>query len=652
MVDDNPKILFLAEKQITAATQNVSVLTAASGEEALKLAHKENPNVILLDILMPKMDGFEVCKNIKNNQETEDIPVVLISSLDYNRENRLKAIDAGADAFITKPLNKQELTLQLRAMIKVNESNIQKKFEQQRLEQLVEERTNELTTELNRRAEIEKELQKSEEKFKRISALSSDYAYSYKISDDGSLHLEWHFGAFKEITGYPPLTHLKSSDLLRIIHPDDLDKINKRNQKLISGVTVVTEFRIIRKTGESKWVRDKCEPGWNSDKTKIIRLTGSAQDITDQKKAAEDTQKLLQQLTVIIENIPGGLFIIDEKCRLVRSNSRCKTDFEEMFRKNPEIGYNLLENLQESELHVWESYCKRVKAGENFVVESKRGEGNSILFYEYHFTPVKFEDQQINNIVILVFDITERKLNEQKLIDNEKELEELNATKDRFFSVIAHDLKGPFGSVLGLSNLISQKSREGDFKNLVTMSELLVKATTQSFNLLNNLLEWSRTQTGRKHFDPDWQNLYDIITAIIQLFSANAKEKNIRIERKCSKNLLAFADGNMLKTIIRNLVSNALKFSYPESKIEISAIEGKNEIKVVVADSGTGMSKEQQERLFKIGEDVSTVGTKREKGTGLGLILCKEFVEIHGGEIGFESEVDQGTSFYFTLPQQ
>ena len=652
IVDDNPKILFLTKKQITAAISEVIVLTSNSGSESLKLIAQEKPNVILLDILMPGMNGYEVCRKIKHNPETDNIPVVLISSLDYNHENRLKAIEAGADAFITKPLNKQELTLQLSAMIKVNENNIQKKYEQIRLEQLVSERTNELTAELKRRNDVEKELQKNEEKFKKISALSSDYAYSYRINNDGSPELEWHFGAFEEITGYPPFKTLSSSDLSKIVHADDLYKMDERAQKLIRGETVTTEIRIVRKTGEIKWIRDKCEPEWNSEKSKVIRHLGTAHDITDRKNAEEETQRLLQQLTVIIENVPGGLFIVDENCRLIRTNSRFKSDFGELFFKIPEVGDNLLEQLQGNEWQDWVSYCKRVKAGENFVIESRCVCENKVHYYEYHFAPVKIEDKESHYIVVLVFDITERKLNEQKIIDKEKELEELNATKDRFFSVIAHDLKGPFGSVLGLSNLINQRSREGDFKNLAAMSELLVKATTHSFDLLNNLLEWSRTQTGRKQYNPKSQNLHDIIESIIQLFSVSAKQKNIRIEMECAQKLKIFADSNMLKTVIRNLLSNAIKYSYPDSEIKILAAEGQNEVKVSVTDRGMGMTSEQQEKLFKIGEDFSTAGTNKEKGTGLGLILCKEFVEMHGGEIGLESEQGIGSSFYFTLPRE
>lgn len=532
IVDDNPKISFIAEKQISSVMPDSVVISSTSGETAIELAKKEKPQVVFLDIFMPGMNGYQLCNKLKNEPQTEDIPVVLIISLEYNEENRLKATEAGADAFITKPINKLELILQLRAMLKIYEGNVQKKHEKQRLEKLVKERTFKLTAELKKRKETEKKLQQSREKFRKISSLSSDYSYSYKVISPEEMEMEWYFGAFEDITGYLPLKNIDTKIITKIVHPEDLDLLQKRTEKLLRGETVVVEFRIIRKDGEVRWIRDKCEPEWDKDHKKVIRITGSAQDITDRKKAAEETQKLLQQL-----------------------------------------------------------------------------------------------------------------------IHKEKELQELNATKDKFFSIIAHDLKGPFGSVLGLSNIVKQRVEEGNFKSMEQLSDLLIKATTHSFNLLNNLLEWARTQTGSKRFYPVKQKLHETIIEAIDPLISTGNEKKIKIEIICSEKLFVKADPNMLKAIIRNLVSNALKYSYPASTVTISTVKKDANIEIAVIDQGKGISEKQKKKLFKIGEDVSTSGTQNEKGTGLGLLLCKEFVEIHGGKIRVESDEKSGATFYFTLPR-
>jgi len=393
LIDDSTKVLFVTEKLIKIVLPDVKTYTAASGQKGLKLISSIKPNVILLDILMPEMDGYEVCKKVKNNSDTGDIPVILVSSLDYNRENRLKAIEAGADAFLSKPIDKQELVLQLQAMLKINEGNLRKKSEQQRLEKLVAEKTEHLQHQLEQRAKIT-----------------------------------------------------------------------------------------------------------------------------------------------------------------------------------------------------------------------------------------------------------------QKLKESEKELKELNATKDKFFSIIAHDLKSPFGSVLGLSDLLTKKIEKGDQSQLLHLSSLLFKAANQGFDLLNNLLEWSRTQLGKKEFKPELLNMCNLIKELTALFTLTAKEKDIEIEIKCTESIRIFADPNMLNSIMRNLLSNAIKYSYEGSRITITADKNEDEVTIAVKDQGTGISKHLQSRLFNIGEDVSMLGTKDEKGTGLGLILCKEFVEIHGGRIKVESEIGKGSIFSFTLP--
>lgn len=237
-------------------------------------------------------------------------------------------------------------------------------------------------------------------------------------------------------------------------------------------------------------------------------------------------------------------------------------------------------------------------------------------------------------------------------------LQELNATKDKFFSILAHDLISPFNAMLGLSELMTKHVQSEGNQELKLYIELLGQTIKQTYSLLENLLEWSRTQTGRIKYSPKTIALRQIVLDNIELNALKFSEKEIVNELVIDNNSLVTVDPNMLSTILRNLISNAIKFTPNKGKVSFTAMEltnnnddSKKSILLTISDTGMGISPENQKKLFKIEENFTTHGTNKEKGTGLGLILCKEFVEINGGKIWVESEEGKGTSFHFTIPK-
>jgi len=169
--------------------------------------------------------------------------------------------------------------------------------------------------------------------------------------------------------------------------------------------------------------------------------------------------------------------------------------------------------------------------------------------------------------------------------------------------------------------------------------------------LLVNLLEWSRLQTGGIVFSPEYLEMVALINEVVELFADSAQQKSIAIFKEMPRNMLIFADKAMISTVLRNLISNAIKFTHSKGQIVISAESKKNELLIAIHDNGVGIKTENIEKLFRIDENQSTLGTQNEKGTGLGLILCREFIEKHGGRIWIESEVRNGSTIYFTLPK-
>ncbi|MFC2101383.1 PAS domain S-box protein [Bacteroidota bacterium] len=259
----------------------------------------------------------------------------------------------------------------------------------------------------------------------------------------------------------------------------------------------------------------------------------------------------------------------------------------------------------------------------------------------------------------LVFgtDITEMKRFESEIIRFSKELEEINNAKDKFFSIIAHDLRGPFNSILGFADILDTEYDEYSDDERKHFISNIASSAQNTYSLLENLLEWSRAQTNRIDFNPFELELSSIINESILLVHSQAESKNIHLYSAVEYGTLVMADENMVKTIVRNLLSNAIKFSRRRGNIRVMERQtthpqsGLPMVEITVKDDGIGMSPAILEKLFKIDQMIRTPGTDNEKGTGLGLILCKELVNRHGGEIWAESTPGQGSTLYFTLPR-
>lgn len=241
--------------------------------------------------------------------------------------------------------------------------------------------------------------------------------------------------------------------------------------------------------------------------------------------------------------------------------------------------------------------------------------------------------------------------NLQRQLQSQNEvLQELNNNKDRFFSIISHDLRGQFATLFILTDLLSDscKDSEGNPNQLLTDVRQVVQNT---FKLLENLLDWALLQRGKMEFYPEMIDLKTIVESTVKLFEENARQKQIRIQAKVVEHLKAYADEKMVNTILRNLINNAIKFTRENGEITVQVQDRADGfMQIAVTDTGIGIEPTEQEKLFRIDVKYQKSGTAQETGTGLGLILCKELVEKNGGRIWVESEKDKGSTFTFTLP--
>jgi len=256
-------------------------------------------------------------------------------------------------------------------------------------------------------------------------------------------------------------------------------------------------------------------------------------------------------------------------------------------------------------------------------------------------------------VVVTTFrDVSERVMLDKELNKYAQQLIDLNATKDKFFSIIAHDLRSPFFGILGLSQILTEELRESGNKKLLTFSEELNKSANSVYKLLQNLLEWSRISLGNVKPIFSNINLASKISSVVQLVNLNASNKNIKINSACAGDVTVFADNNMLNSVLQNVLSNSIKFTQPGGSIYITASASGNKTIIKVKDTGIGMPPEKLAGLFKPGTNTTTPGTANERGTGLGLILCNELVQLNNGTINVESTIGEGSVFTITLPRK
>lgn len=284
---------------------------------------------------------------------------------------------------------------------------------------------------------------------------------------------------------------------------------------------------------------------------------------------------------------------------------------------------------------------------ENLEIEFRRKDGSAITCL---LSGKLFKIGGEAYIISVTRDISDRKEIERDLQAKNEALQQANAEKDKFYSIIAHDLKSPFNAIIGMSHILREQVRGRENADLDEYADIILQSSQRAMDLLENLTQWSRAHTGRMPFIPERFDFNELIDELVLFYTDIAGQKSIALEQDISPGLTAHADRSMIGTVLRNLVSNAIKFTHPGGRVTIRAHAGGDGLRVSVEDTGVGISEELQTRLFRLDGNLSTAGTRNESGTGLGLILCKEFIELHDGVLHVQSRPGHGSTFSFTLP--
>lgn len=268
------------------------------------------------------------------------------------------------------------------------------------------------------------------------------------------------------------------------------------------------------------------------------------------------------------------------------------------------------------------------------------------------------QNKTMHQLNLEISNLERELLREKNILENtlkqlnqaNEELKELNTSKDRFISILAHDLRGPFSSILGFLDLLTENIREYDIDKIESQINIVNNSAKNTFNLLEDILMWVRANSDKIPYEPQKLNFGTICTEVTENLNLTANTKDITINHSALDEVNLFADKNMLTTVLRNLISNSIKFTNKKGQIDIYAETNQTNATITISDNGIGIKPDSINKLFDISQKITTTGTANEKGAGLGLLLCKEFVEKHGGKIWVESEVGKGSTFYFTLP--
>ena len=491
----------------------------------------------------------------------------------------------------------------------------------------------------------EAEVKESETKFKTLFEFANDaiFIMDDKYFIDCNFKTEQIFGCSRiDIIGYSPVKFSPEQQ------PDgrlSADKAVENINAALKGEHQFFEWTHCRLDGtlfEVEVGLSRINLGGKFYLQAIVR------DISERKKAEDKLKESEEKYRILAETSPEMIYLIDTKGYVTYVN---KVAAEQFRAPAQELIGKHLKNIFPPYL------AQQNFAGIQKVITTKSKSQSEVemifptgnRWIDARLTPVFDEKNQVVGVLGLSYDITERKQADAEIKKINKELTKLNAEKDKFFSIIAHDLKTPFNSIIGFSEILVEQVKEKNYQGIEQYTGIILQSSQRAMDLLMNLMEWSRSQTGKMEFNPAYFQMIELINEVELLLDDAAGQKSIVITNTLPDNIAVYADKNMMSAVLRNLISNAIKFTHPGGEIIIS-VEEKDELTVSVSDNGIGIPKERIEQLFRIDENYSTSGTLNEKGTGLGLILCKEFIEKHGGKIWVESEEGKGSIFYFTLP--
>ena len=495
----------------------------------------------------------------------------------------------------------------------------------------------------NKLSKTQKALHTSEERFHTI--FENNSSAILLIETDSTISMV--NDAYCKMTGYSR-EEVEKNSWVNFIPETEIGRLKEFNRLRFQrdpSVPTNYEFLFTKKTGE---VRVGLMSVFYD--TFLNQIVTSVTDITERKEMEVSLRDSEERYRKLIEIQGEGLAIVDMEERFLFTNPAADkimgVPLGGLIGKKMDdfVDQSTLENIHKQTL---------TRANGNrstYEIDILRPDGEKRVLL-ITATPNFSETGKFESSIGVLLDITERKNIENELIKNESKLKALNTTKDKLFSIIAHDLRGPVGTSADLLEVLIESYESFSSDEQLKMLEILKNSAKSTFNLLETLLNWSIIQTGNLVFKPELFNLTKSIDTIVKNITPTAFSKNITLLFEPADEIYTYADQNMIQTVFRNLIGNAIKYTFRGGTIEVKTVDQGNKTEITISDDGVGMDEETRNNLFVLNRQNSKYGTENEKGTGLGLILCKEFIEKHGGHIRVESEKGKGSQFIFDIPK-
>lgn len=499
---------------------------------------------------------------------------------------------------------------------------------------------------------LKESAKKAGEEFERILSNISDLIFSVTYHPETGFSDIYFSPAVYDITGYRPEEIEAEPEIWEtIIHPHDKEVFAwERFKKAVisDGEENISEFRVKHKNGTVHWLQQKVRfyPAENG----AFRIDGVSRNITERKEI-ENALKSSEYLyrSTIDSLTDHHIHVIDETYTIKIFNKAFRHLNDKLGLDTEVVGRKLFDIYKFLGDGIRDEYSSVFETGRSVVTQDSMVISGSEMITETYKVPV-LRNGQVKKVITIMKDITEDVKTREALEFSEAKYREASISKDKFFSVIAHDLMSPFNALLGFSGLLhdlydeyTDQERKAQAGRILELSELIYK-------MAENLLFWSRSQTGRINVQTEWIDIKAMLQQQIDISMPHALKKQITLSCNINGEMRMFSDPNLLSIILRNLITNAVKFTAHGGKVDISAGVKDGRVEIVVKDNGIGIPDEIAEKLWTPGTQVKRPGTDREIGTGLGLMISKEFVDLMQGTIEVKSCLGKGSSFIISLP--
>ena len=603
IVEDEPLHLEKVKEAFRGYENQYHILTTNTLKKAKQLMHHNRPDIVLIDNHLPDGQGKEILR-YRNTQ----CPIILMTA--YGDEDL--AVDAMKDGALDYMVKLPENISGLPGMI------------DQSLRQW------ELITE---QKQLKRELEKREKKYRSLFEESNDAIFIY--NGQGQI-LDVNLRAI-HLLGYEKKQLLEQN--IRCLHPaSELPRIEQNIKKTMQRGHYRFESSLKTKAGKTIYVEISARIFDPEEKL----IQGIVRDITQWKETLEKLTEQKEKYEKLVENAIAGIGMVDLEEKLIFTNDTFARILG--YSKDELQGMNLSQLSTNQDFNNFKAETTKRKNNVSSIYETMlhKKDGSNIHLLVYG-SPFRDIHNRVIGTIGVIIDITERK-------EAEIKLRELNAMKNRLFSIIGHDLRTPVSEIMGFTELLIKYKHHYSREKMNNFHEHVYHSATTLNGLLENLLLWSGLQRNSNSLNPEAFYLNDLLDRTIDMFHSKANTNNIQIESHIPESIMVFADNQLIRTVFRNLLSNALKYTPKNGKITINARYSLDKCIVEIADNGVGMRHEKQQKLFSFEGGESSRGLSGEKGTGIGLILCKELLDKHGEKIWVQSHPGQGSRFFFTLP--